>query len=138
MQATCSVCGGGLHSNLAASAEARRIADAMTLHSIAGNAGRWASFRMATGDEVHRHAAYGSRIEAVRFAGWDRDTTVYLEISPDGMEPKEAQAFLCYARFLHAQGWRLPDPGFDFDGGMPQFAWDKAAMARQLIGGKPA
>jgi hypothetical protein len=121
-----------------ASDEAKRIADAMTLHSIAGQAGRWASFRMSDGGEVQRHAAYASRIEAVRAARWDRDTTVYLEISPDGMEPKEAQAFLSYARFLHAQGWRLPDPEFDYDGGMPAFAWDKRAMARQLVGGKPA
>lgn len=127
-----------VHSNLTASDAARHMADAMTLHSIAGNAGRWASFRMSDGREVQRHAAYGSRIEAVRFARWDRDTTVYLEISPDGMEPKEAQAFLNYARFLHAQGWRLPDPGFDYDGGRPTFAPDRAAMARQLIGGKPA
>lgn len=138
MQRTCSVCGGGLHSNLGASPEARRIADAMTLHSIAGNAGRWASFRMSDGQEVQRHAAYGSRTEAVRFAGWDRDTTVYLEITPDGMPPGDAQDVLCYARFLHSQGWRLPAPDFDFDGGMPAFSWDRAAMARQLIGGKPA
>lgn len=126
------------HSNLTASDDAKRIADAMTLHSIAGNAGRWASFRMSDGREVHRHAAYGSRREAVRHANWDRDTTVYLEISPDGMEPKEAGAFLAYARYLHSRGWRLPDPDFDFDGGMPAFAWDQRAMARQLIGGKPA
>lgn len=127
-----------VHSNLTASDDARRIADAMTLHSIAGNAGQWAAFRMQDGREVNCGAAYATRTEAVRFAGFDRDTTVYLEISPDGMEPKEAQAFLTYARFLHSQGWRLPDPDFDFDGGMPAFAWDQAAMARQLIGGKPA
>lgn len=126
------------HSNLTASDDARRIADAMTLHSIAGNAGRWASFRMSDGREVHRHTAYPTRIAAVTAARWDRDTTVYLEISPDGMQPKEAQAFLNYARFLHSQGWRLPDPEFDYDGGRPAFSWDRAAMARQLIGGKPA
>lgn len=125
------------HSNLLASDDARRMADAMTLHSIAGSAGRWASFWLGTGHEVHRHAAYATRIEAVRFARWDRDRVVYLEITPDGMEPKEAQAFLNYARFLHAQGWRLPDPDFDYDGGRPTFAWDRFAMAKQLTGGKP-
>lgn len=126
------------HSNLTATDEARRIADAMTLHSIAGQAGQWASFRMSDGREVHRGAAYPSRIAAVIAARWDRDTTVYLEISPDGMEPKEAQAFLSYARYLHSRGWRLPSPDFDYDGGMPQFPWDQAAMAAQLVGGKPA
>lgn len=134
----CSVCGGQLHTDLTASLDARHIADAMTLHSIAGNAGRWASFRMSDGREVQRHAAYGSRIEAVAHARWDRDTTVYLEITPDGMPAADAQDFLCYARFLHSQGWRLPSPDFDFDGGMPAFGWDRAAMAAQLIGGKPA
>jgi len=126
------------HSNLLASDEARRIADAMTLHTLAGQAGQWASFRMSDGREVQRGVAYATRVQAVRAAGWDRDTTVYLEITPDGMEPKAAQAFLSYARFLHSRGWRLPSPDFDFDGGMPAFSWDRAAMARQLIGGKPA
>lgn len=124
-----------VHSNLTAGDDAKRIADAMTLHSIAGNAGRWASFRMSDGREVHAHTAYATRREAVRFANWDRDTTVYLEIAPDGMQPKEAQAFLNFARFLHSQGWRLPDPDFDFDGGMPAFPWDQRAMARHLISG---
>lgn len=123
------------HSNLTASDAARRIADAMTLFAIAGLAGRWASFRMDDGNEVHRNASYATRIEAVKAARWDRDTTVYLEIQPDGMQPAEAQAFLDYARFLHAQGWRLPDPEFDFDGGMPAFAHDQRATARHLISG---
>jgi hypothetical protein len=126
------------HSNLLASDDAKRIADAVTLHAIAGNVGRWAAFRMDDGRERHRHVTFGSRIEAVKACGWDRDETVYIEIQPGGMEPKEAQAFLGYARFLHSQGWRLPDPEFDFDGGMPAFSWDQAAMARQLVGGKPA
>lgn len=136
-QRICSVCGGGQHYNLTASTEARRIAEAMTSHSHAGNAGRWASFRMSDGREVQSRAAYMSRIEAVRFARNDRDTTVYLEITPDGMPNADAQDVLCYARFLHSRGWRLPDPEFDFDGGMPAFGWDRAAMARQLVGGKP-
>lgn len=123
------------HSNLTASDAARRISDAMTLHTIAGQAGQWASFRMSDGREVHRHAVYPSRIAAVAAARWDRDTTVYLEITPDGMEPKAAQAFLDYARFLHSRGWRLPSPDFDFDSSMPEFAWDQRAMARHLVSG---
>ena len=123
------------HSNLTASDEARRIADAMTLHAIAGQAGQWASFRMSDGREVQPHVAYATRIAAVKAAGWDRDTTVYLEITPDGMEPKAAQAFLGYARFLHDRGWRLPDPEFDYDGGMPELKSDRLLMARHLISG---
>jgi hypothetical protein len=114
---------------------AKRIADSMTLHAIAGNGGRWASFRLSDGREVIPHTAYATRIEAVKFARWDRDSTVYLEIVPGGMQPREAGAFLKWARFLHAQGWRLPDPDFDFDGGMPDLKSDRLAMARHLISG---
>lgn len=124
-----------MHSNLTASDEARRIADAMTMHSVCGQAGRWASFRMSDGREVHRAQTYPTRIEAVRLARWDRDTTVYLEITPDGMQPKEADAFLKYARFMHSQGWRLPDPAFDYDAGLPALKSDRLAMARHLISG---
>jgi hypothetical protein len=114
---------------------AKRIADAMTLHAVAGNSGRWASFRLFDGREIIPHTAYATRIEAVRFAKWDRDTTVYMEIVPGGMQPREAGAFLKWARFLHAQGWRLPDPEFDFDGGMSHLKSDRLAMARHLISG---
>jgi hypothetical protein len=114
---------------------AKRMAAAMTLHAIGGNAGRWASFYIGTGHEVIRHTAYASRIEAVRFAKWDRDRVVYLEIVPGGMEPKEAGAYLQWARFLHSRGWRLPSPDFDYDGGMPHLKSDRLAMARHLISG---
>lgn len=114
---------------------AKRMADAMTLHAIGGNGGRWASFRIDTGAEVIPHTAYATRIEAVRYAKWNRDTVVYLEIVPGGMQPKEAGAFLQWARFLHSQGWRLPDPEFDFDGGMPDMRADRLAMANHLISG---
>lgn len=123
------------HSNLTASTEARRIADAMTLHAVAGNAGQWASFRLDSGTEVHRHATYATRVEAVRHARWNRDTVIYLEIKPDGMQPKEAQAFLSYARFMHARGWRLPSPDFEFDGTMPLLVSDQVKNVRHLVSG---
>lgn len=119
----------------APSDDAKRISDEMTLHALAGKAGCWAAFRMDDG-RPRDHVAYESRIKAVQYAGkWDRDTTVYLEIAPDGMQPEEAEAFLAWARFLHSQGWRLPDPGFDYDGGMPHLKSDRQAMARHLISG---
>lgn len=114
---------------------AKRMSEAMTLHAIAGNSGCWASFRIADGREVIPHTAYATRIEAVKFARWDRDNVAYLEIVPGGMQAKEAGAFLQWARFLHSQGWRLPDPEFDFDGGMPDTRADRLAMANHLISG---
>lgn len=116
--------------------DAKRMSDEMTMHSLAGMKGHWAAFRLSDGTP-RDHAAYVTRKEAVMAQRWDRDETVYLEITPDGMTPKEAEAFLEWARFLHGQGWRLPDPEFDYDGGMPAFSWDKRAMARHLVtGGK--
>lgn len=114
--------------------DAKRISDEMTMHSIAGMKQHWAAFRLSDGTP-RDHTAYVTRIEAVMAQRWDRDETIYLEITPDGMTPKEAQAYLNWARFLHDHGMRLPDPTFDYDGGMPAFAHDKRAMARHLIKG---
>jgi len=114
--------------------EAKRISDEMTMHSLAGSAGRWASFDLQTG-LARSHTAFATRTEAVMAARWDRDNTIYLEITPDGMQPREADAFLRYARFLHSQGWRLPDPSFNYDGGMPTLKSDRLANARHLISG---
>jgi hypothetical protein len=119
----------------AVSDAARRIADAMTLHTLAGQAGMWASFRMSDGTEVHRGAAYAIREDAVKAAGWNRDTTVYLEIQADGMPVEAAQACLDFQRQLHDAGFRLPDPTFHFDISRPMFPWDRRKMIRHLASG---
>lgn len=117
---------------------AKRISDAMILHYLAGRTGEWVAFRLADGTTPDRHTTYATRVECVRFQKWDRDNFVYLQVEPPGMSPKEAGAYLQWARFLHSQGWRLPDPGFDFDGGMPDLKSDRLAMARHLISGGKA
>ena len=114
---------------------AKRISDAMILHYLAGRTGEWAAFRLADGTTPDRHTTYPTRIECVKHQKWDRDTIVYLQVEPPGMSPKEAGAYLQWARFLHSQGWRLPDPEFDYDGGMPDLKSDRLAMARHLISG---
>lgn len=116
----------------AVSDEARRIAEAMTLHTLAGAAGRWAAFRMDDGRERHRMRPFPSREDAVRACSWDRDETVYLEIQPDGMPPEAAQACLDFQRALHDAGFRLPSPDFHFDLSRPMFPWDRRAMIRHL------
>jgi hypothetical protein len=114
--------------------EAKCMADEMTMHSLAGKSGFWAAFDLQTG-KPRGHTAYPTRVEAVMAMRWDRDYTAYLEITPDGMTPKAAEAWLSYARFLHSKGWRLPDPTFDYDGGLPTFSWDRRDNARHLISG---
>ena len=125
-----------------ASADACRIADEMTMHTLAGMAGHWAAFNLADGTP-RDHTAYATWAEAVRYAGrWDRDEVIYLQVLPDGMQPREAESFLKYARFLHAAGHRLPPPdsvAFDYcsqlGSGLPQLKSDRYKMARHLISG---
>jgi hypothetical protein len=112
---------------------AKRIAEEMTMHSVNGQAGHWASFRLSDG--TSDHAPYQTRIEAVMANKWDLDNYAYLEITPDGMQPKEAQALLEYFRTLHDAGWRLPDPSFDYDPTMPQFEWDRRKTIAHLVSG---
>jgi hypothetical protein len=89
--------------------DARRFADAITLHSVAGSAGKWAVITLADGRPKDL-VAYDSRPDAVRSTRWDRDRYLYIFIPPDGMHPREAQACLNYGRMLHDAGFRLPDP----------------------------
>jgi hypothetical protein len=125
-----------------ASADACRISEEMTLHTLAGMAGHWAAFRLSDGTPKD-HVAYASWADAVKYAGkHDRDETIYLLVQPDGMQPKEAESFLRYARFLHDAGHRLPPPdsvAFDYcsqlGSGLPALKSDRYKMARHLISG---
>lgn len=125
-----------------ASEDAKRIADEMTMHTLAGKAGSWAAFRLDDG-RPKDHVAYDSWHDAVAYAGrWDRDETIYLLVQPDGMTAREADSFLRYARFLHAAGHRLPPPDTaafaycsQLGSGLPQLQSDRYKMARHLISG---
>lgn len=121
---------------LVATDAAKRISDAMTLHTLAGSAGKWASFRMSDGRELQPGTAYDSHYDAMRHARWDRDTTVYLEITPDGVPPAEAEGLLRYARTLHDMGFRIPSPDFSYDPTMPLLRADRVKTARQLGRGR--
>lgn len=114
---------------------AKRIADAMVMHTLAGSKGSWAAFRMDDGRERHPGTAYGCREDAVQACGWDRDTTVYLEVQADGMTGTAAQACLDFQRQLHDAGFRIPDPSFSFDLSRPMFAWDRAKTIAHLASG---
>jgi len=106
----------------------------MTMHTLAGKKGHWAAFRMSDGQPID-NTAYPTREEAVKAAGWDRDTTVYLEVQADGMRPEEAQVCLDFQRALHDAGFRLPDPNFSFDLSTPMFPWDRHKTIRHLASG---
>ena len=113
--------------------DAKRISHEMTMHAVAKSQG-WATFRLSDGSPVG-HNAYPTRVEAVMSMRWDRDNILYLEIQPDGMTLREAEAVLTYARTLHNAGFRIPAPEFEFDASMPTFAWDRANQIRHLASG---
>lgn len=128
--------------------EAKRISDAMNLHALAGMKGKWVCFALADGTSPDGNTVYDTREEAVLFRRWDRDNFIYLQIAPDGMQAKIAQDFLRYARMLHTNGYRLPDPR-DFNtssaagdqdyaaqDSMPLLVTDRLAQIRELTGRK--
>lgn len=83
------------------------MADAITLHAVAGSAGKWAVITLQDG-RPRDMVAYETRAEAVMSTRWNRDYYVYILIAPDGMQPKEAEAFLKYARSIDASTIRFP------------------------------
>lgn len=112
---------------------AKRIAAEMTLYALAHDAG-WAVFSLSDGTPA-RHFAYPRREDAVRDMHWDRDNYLYLEVQPDGMSPREAEAVLKYGRALHDAGFRIPEPDFNFDASMPLLKSDRARQIRHLASG---
>jgi hypothetical protein len=123
----------GLSETTVYPADAQRMADTVTLMAIAGSAGMWAAFSLSDGRSPD-NTPYPSRTEAVMYQRWDRDNFFYCLIPPDGMHPQDAQACLNYARTLHTQGFRLPDPeNLDKIPTMPLTTLDQRAQIRALI-----
>lgn len=119
--------------------EAVRMSDAMNLHAVARARG-WVCFSLADGTSPDGNTVYETREEAILFRRWDRDNFVYLRLAPDGMSPHDAMEFLRYARMLHDNGYRMPDPR-DFDAAdkdvpahdsMPLLISDRMAQIREL------
>src|ERR1700733_581083 len=118
----------------------RRGKDEMDLHAVAGGSG-YAVFSMQDGRPI-THDTYPSRRDARRFAEkLTTDFLLILEVQPDGMPYREANAVLCYERSLNAAGVRTPDQFEDEQNSgmlsMPRTKHDRRRMAKQLISGKP-
>lgn len=125
-----------------------RIKDEMDLHAlaVANGAGQmfssgygYAVFSLQTGVPI-THDLYPSRGDARRIA--ERHTTdhlLILQVQPDGMPYREAQAVLNYERTLISAGLRTPDVMETEEnsglGSMPRMAYDRLRMMRQLAKG---
>ena len=120
--------------------DVRRVKDAMDLHALAQSYG-YAVFNLRTGEPV-TNDFYPSRADARRMA--ERKTSdhlLILEIQPDGMPYREAQAVLKYERTLTDMGIRTPDTlETEENSGvlsMPRTRHDRRRMAAQLRKGRP-
>lgn len=110
---------------------ARRVSDEITLHAIAGSAGKWAAIKLADG--TSDHVAYDSRSDAVIHQASPEYCTFVL-IPPDGMTVKEADVFLDFWRQVYDAGFRAVDPRDDIPS-MP-LRPEEAREQIRLFGGK--
>lgn len=107
------------------------MSDEITLHDLAGNAGKWAAISLADGSSDH--TAYDSRSEAVRHQSSPEYCTFVL-IPPGGMQIREADAVLHFWREVYNAGFRAVDPRDDIPS-MPLTRSEQAQQIR-LFGGK--
>lgn len=105
---------------------ARRMADEVTLHAVAGSAGKWCAIRLA--DATSDHTAYDSRSDAMRHQLHSEHCT-YLLIPPGGMSIDVADRVLDFWRQTHDAGFRAVDPRDDIPS-MPLTAPDARRQIR--------
>lgn len=81
---------------------AKRMAEEVTMHAIAGKYGKWAAFALADGRSDH--VAYDSREDAVRHQGHNADWFAFILIPPDGMPATHAVEVLSFWRVARDAG----------------------------------
>jgi hypothetical protein len=92
---------------VSASEAGRRCSDIISLHILAGDAGRWAAVRLSDGGSDG--IAYDTRADAVRHQ-LHETLCAYVKIPRDAMPPAEATRFLGINRMFYDKGLRLIDP----------------------------
>jgi hypothetical protein len=89
---------------------ARRMADQVNRHIEAQGFlahGRWAAIRLADGGSDG--VLYDRRADAVRHQRDERYCT-YVQVPPNSMTPREAEAVLRFTRFAYDHGYRITSP----------------------------
>lgn len=89
---------------------ARRVSDEITLHAIAGGAGKWAAIKLADGSTDH--CVYDSRSDAIMHQ-LSPEYWTYVLVPPDGMTAREADVLLLFWRQVYDAGYRAVDPRDD-------------------------
>lgn len=85
----------------------RRASEAVTLHILTGNTGRWIAVRLIDG--ASDGIAYDTRADAIRHQ-FHEQLYCYLVVTPDGITPEDALRFIRLNRALYDAGYRLADP----------------------------
>jgi len=85
----------------------KRAADIVTMHAIAGSAGKWAALRLADGGSDG--VLYDTRSDAISHQLWE-EYCAYVMIPPGGMTAREGTEWLNFNRSLYDAGWHLADP----------------------------
>jgi hypothetical protein len=98
----------------------------VTLHAVAGSAGKWCAIRLADG--TSDHVAYDSRGDAITHQLHPQHCAYFL-IPPDGMQLDAADRVLHFWRQAHDAGLRPVDPVDDFPS-MPVTAQDARRQIR--------
>jgi hypothetical protein len=87
---------------------AKRIADAMTLHSVhGGKTGSWLAFSLSDG--YSDGVLYDSRNAAVDHQ-LHESLCLYVQLVPGGMQPREAEELLKAYRHIYDAGFRVHGP----------------------------
>jgi hypothetical protein len=111
---------------------AKRMCEAVTLATLAGGTGRWMAFRLASG--TTDHAQFDNRSQAVAHCTFPA-LFCFLQIAPNGMQPKEAEAVLGYWRQLYDAGGRFNDAELEMPL-IPLTGADRQRQIHTLVKGK--
>lgn len=85
----------------------RRASEAVNLHVIGGNVGRWVALRLEDGSSDG--IPYDSRRDAIAHQLHEQQCA-YIRVTPDGITPADAARFIALNRSLYSAGFRLADP----------------------------
>ena len=82
---------------------AKRCSDIVNMHAVCGSYGKFVAIRLSDGGSDN--VLYDSYTDAVRHQLHEQYCT-YFKVPPTGMEPREADAVLRYARWAYDNGYR--------------------------------
>jgi hypothetical protein len=109
----------------------KRASEIVTMHAIAGGAGKWVALRLSDGGSDN--VLYDSRTDAIRHQFYE-EYCAYVMVAPGGMSSREGTEWLAFNRSLYDAGWHLADP--DHANINPVRLEDAKSKMRQLAANK--